>query len=62
VTTTTPESRASLAYTAFLVGQYGMPVPLDKPTFQQLTPEERKGWIKSSQTIWDLAKTGRATI
>jgi hypothetical protein len=63
-TTTTPESRGRIAYVAFLRGQHAQ--HLDRlrqtPTFEELTEHERAGWIKSANTIWDLAKTGRATL
>lgn len=62
MTTTTPESRARLAYTAYLRGKHnGQPFP-DEPLFDQLSEEERRGWHVSANMLWDLAKTGRATI
>jgi hypothetical protein len=62
MTTTTPESRARIAYTAYLRGRYGVDIPPDAPTLDELPAEEREGWLKASGVLWDLATTGRATI
>ena len=63
MTTTTPESRGRIAYTAYLRGRYGTdPRIAQTPTFDELFPVDRDAWIKAANTIWDLAKTGRATI
>lgn len=62
MTTTTPESRARIAYTAHTIGRYGKPVPLEVPTFDQLDPREREGWMLAAQTLWDLAATGQARL
>lgn len=62
-TTTTPESRGRIAYTA-----YGRKVDFrthdgrPMPTFDELGPAQRSGWIGAAQVIWDLATTGHATI
>lgn len=62
MTTTTPESRARIAYTAYLRGVHGTAVPPSSPTFDELPAREREGWRKASGVLWDLATTGRATI
>jgi hypothetical protein len=61
VTTTTPESRGRLAYTAFCRGAAGGR-PVVAPLFDELPLNEREGWIKAAGLIWDLATTGRATL
>lgn len=63
MTTTTPESRGRIAYTAYgrAVGFQdpdGDPLPL----FDALTTDQKDGWINAAQIIWDLASTGRAVI
>jgi hypothetical protein len=62
-TTTTPESRGRLLYTAYgrevdFLNYRGEPIP----AFDELTEQQRQGWITGAQMIWDLAKTGTATI
>lgn len=63
MTTTTPESRARIAYTAYgrvtdFKNFRGEPMP----AFDDLPLKIREAWEKAANTIWDLAKTGRATI
>jgi len=62
MTTTTPESRARIAYTAYCRDRYTPEEIGASPTFDQLPELERAGWLKAANTIWDLATTGRATI
>jgi hypothetical protein len=63
VTTTTPESRARIAYTAYCRGRVIAGVDwADLPAFDQLEPAEREAWMKAVGVIWDLATTGRATL
>jgi hypothetical protein len=63
MTTTTPESRGQIAYTA-----YGRRVNFtthdgrEMPLFDQLGPTQREGWIAAAEVIWQLATTGQATI
>jgi hypothetical protein len=62
-TTTTPESRARIAYTAYLRGlHHNGPVPASELTFDGLPDVQRQAWIKSANVIWDLATTGQATL
>jgi hypothetical protein len=63
VTTTTPESRARIAYTAYgrktgFKNFLGNPMP----TFDELPPQIREAWIAAAGVIWDLATTGKAVI
>lgn len=65
MTTTTPESRARIAYTAYcrgLHGHHGEPIPPTRPTFDELPSDENAGWMKASEVLWDLATTGRALL
>lgn len=63
MTTTTPESRARIAYTAYSRALHdGGPIPAAWPTFDELPAEQRAGWMKASGVLWDLATTGRATL
>lgn len=63
MTTTTPESRGSLARTAYLRTLYAPdPVPSDTPYFAMLPAVEQDAWIKAAGVIWDIATTGRATL
>jgi hypothetical protein len=63
MTTTTPESRGRIAYTA-----YGRRTGFQRhdgralPTFDELPAVEREGWINAAGVIWELATTGRATL
>lgn len=58
MTTTTPESRARIAYTA-----YGRKVNFRNfqgdpmPSFDELPQAIRDAWIASAGVIWDLATT-----
>lgn len=65
MTTTTPESRARIAYTAYLRGRFAggdLACLQAAPTFDGLPEGEREGWLKASGVLWDLATTGRATM
>lgn len=63
MTTTTPESRGRIAYTA-----YGRKVGFktydgrNLPAFDELEDPQRDAWVFSANVIWDLATTGKATI
>jgi hypothetical protein len=62
-TTTTPESRARIAYTAYgrvtgFKNFRGDPMP----RFDALPPKIREAWIAAAGTVWNLATTGHATI
>jgi hypothetical protein len=63
MTTTTPESRAQMAYTA-----YGLRVQFRNhqgdfmPVFDDLPEQIQQAWIAAAQVIWDIATTGHATL
>lgn len=62
MTTTTPESRAQIAYTA-----YGRKVAFRAvgggvmPMFGELPPAVRDGWITAAGAVWDPARRGEDT-
>jgi hypothetical protein len=63
MTTTTPESRARIAYTAYgrktgFKNHRGEPMPI----FDELGETIQQAWIAAAGVIWDLATTGRATL
>lgn len=63
MTTTTPESRARIAYIAYgkvtgFKNFRGDPMP----EFEDLPETIREAWEAASQVIWDLASTGRASM
>lgn len=63
MTTTTPESRARIAYTAYgRVTEFknfrGDPMPV----FDELPEQIKQAWIAAAGVIWDLATTGRAVL
>jgi hypothetical protein len=63
MTTTTPESRARIAYTAYLRALHGgAPITDDVPTFDALPDAERAGWFNASRALWEIATTGRTSI
>jgi hypothetical protein len=62
-TTTTPESRARIAYTAYgrvtnFKNFQGDPMP----AFDDLPERIRNAWINAARSIWELATTGHTTI
>ncbi len=63
MTTTTPESRGRIAYTAYgrdtnFKNFMGQPMP----EWDALPDAIRNAWIKAANVIWDLATTGHAVI
>ena len=60
--TSTPDSRARLAYSAFGKAvdftDNGQPLP----RYDQLHPRAQAGWQASARVIWELATTGRAAL
>ncbi len=59
MTTTTPESRGSIAYTAYHRVLAGPGVPVTAPLFHTLDVRERQAWISAAQVVWSKAKTGQ---
>lgn len=63
MTTTTPESRARIAYTA-----YGRKVDFKNfqgdpmPVFDALPEQIREAWINAARVIWELGTTGTSTL
>lgn len=63
MTTTTPESRARIAYTAYgRKTQFKNFMGDPMPSFDDLPATIREAWIAAANVIWDLATTGHATI
>lgn len=65
MTTTTPESRARIAYISYHRARYGVEQAAHELTlapFDNLPEHERAGWMKAADTLWTLATTGRAEI
>lgn len=60
MTTTTPESRATIAYVAYGRTLVGPGRPLTGPTFRGLLPYERDAWSRAAEVVWAMAKSGRA--
>jgi hypothetical protein len=62
-TTTTPESRGRIAYTAYCKSRVSMGDDWSAlPSFDEQSPENRQAWITAAQVLWDLATTGQATL
>lgn len=62
-TTTTPESRGQLAYTAYCKALlFKSAEGEDLPPFYECPPEVQQGWISAANLIWDLATTGKAAL
>jgi len=61
-TTTTPESRGRIAYTAYLRKVHNGPIPLSVPTFDGLPAIERDGWMNAARVLWEIATTGRTEL
>lgn len=63
MTTTTPESRARILYTAYgkavdFKNHLGQPMP----RFDELPERIRNAWEVGARVIWELASTGRSTM
>lgn len=62
-TTTTPESRARIAYTAYIRAHVLSGINMaQSPLFDDLPVQERAGWLNAARVLWDLATTGRAEM
>ena len=63
MTTTTPESRGRIAYTAYCkTTDFKAFNGTTLPMFDELGAPRQAAWIASAGVIWDLATTGRAVI
>lgn len=63
MTTTTPESRARIAYTAYGKNTgFKDPGGQDLPAFDELPEQFQQAWVASAGVIWDLATNGWATV
>lgn len=63
MTTTTPESRARIAYTAYGARlRFRSPDGEMLPNFHDLPADIREAWTDAAGVVWDLATTGRVTI
>jgi hypothetical protein len=63
MTTTTPESRGSIARTAFLRKKYEPgPVPASEPMFTELPPDEQACWINAARVVWELGTAGKTAL
>jgi hypothetical protein len=62
-TTTTPETRGRIAYTAYgrITGFKNFQGD-EMPTFDNLPPQIKRAWITAANVIWDLATKGNATL
>lgn len=63
MTTTTPESRAVIAYAAYcravnFTAYNGEPLP----SFSEMPEDRQRAWIKAAGIVWDLATAGRAAL
>jgi hypothetical protein len=63
MTTTTRESRGTLAYTAYCKAVGFKSIHGEElPTFGEMPTDRQEAWIAAANLIWDLATTGRATL
>lgn len=63
MTTTTPESRARIAYTAYgRITDFKNFMGDPMPTFDDLPQKIQEAWTCAADTFWTLATTGTATI
>lgn len=62
-TTSTPESRGQLAYTAYCRSVNFKAVNGEElPMFFDLDEERRRAWMAAADVIWQIATTGVATL
>ncbi len=59
MTTTTPESRATIAYVSYHRTLAGPGTPLDVPSFLTLGIAERTAWLSATEIAWSKAKNGQ---
>jgi hypothetical protein len=62
-TTTTPESRARIAYTAYgRVTGFRNFLGEPMPDFDNLPPKIQEAWTNAARVIWEIATTGRTEL
>ena len=63
MTTTTPESRGRIAYTAYCRKVNFRAIDgSDLPAFDDVPEPQREAWVFAANVLWDLATTGHATL
>lgn len=59
-TTTTPESRAAIAYVSYHRTLVGVGRPITCPSFDSLRVAERTAWRTAAEIVWSKAKNGQS--
>lgn len=59
MTTTTPESRAAIAYVSYHRTLAGPGVPIHAPSFNTLGAMDRTAWRTAAEIVWSKAKSGQ---
>lgn len=59
MTTTTPESRATIAYVSYHRTLAGPGTPITVPPFGSLGIRERTAWSSATEIVWSKAKNGQ---
>lgn len=60
MTTTTPDSRASIAYTFYHRTLAGPGVPVTAPSFSTLGLADKTAWRTAAEIVWAKAKNGHS--
>jgi hypothetical protein len=60
MTTTTPESRATIAYVSYHRTLAGPGTPVAFPSFLSLGMVERAAWLSASEIVWSKARSGQS--
>lgn len=60
MTTTTPESRATIAYVSYHRTLAGPGVPISVPPFASLGMVERTAWRTATEIVWSKARNGQS--
>jgi hypothetical protein len=59
MTTTTPESRAAIAYVSYHRTLAGPGVPIHVPAFSALGMVEQTAWRTAAEVVWSKARSGQ---
>jgi hypothetical protein len=59
MTTTTPDSRATIAYVSYHRTLAGPGVPVSAPTYGSLPMAERTAWRTAAEIVWSKARNGQ---